>query len=160
MRIEKYETLTPKISTLPISGKLTNGANAPYQYYVTIELMIPEVISGDVLEVESTVQVTTEFTWNVMIARYLLVSSVSNNPAVGVRIERAMGENFDRNVHHKMVPAEGSYVVPDSWIGPMYVSQVMYAASTAALPGNFLTVNYGQLTVLRNTEAPLTPPES
>lgn len=157
MRIEKYESTSLKRTTLPITGKTSAGAIAPYQNYVCIEVVVPEVIPGDVLEVESTVQVTTEFTWNVMIARYLLVSDVSNNPAVGIRIERAMGENFDNNIHHKMVSAEGSFVVPAEWNGPVYISQVMYSASTAALAGNTLKVDYGQITVLRNTNSELTP---
>jgi hypothetical protein len=158
VRIEKYETTGLKRTSLPITGKTSTGTIAPYQNCVAIEVVVPEVIPGDVLEVESTVQVTTEFTWNVMIARYLLVSDVSDNPLVGTRIERPMGENFNNDIHHKMVSADGSFVVPEGWTGPVYVSQVMYTASTAAVAGNTLKVDYGQITVLRNTEAPLPEP--
>lgn len=151
MRIQRYETTTIARTALPITG-MTNGLVDAYNYNVAAELMIPEVCAGDTLQVDAVVQVTSTYTWDVMIGRYLNVATTPLQ-TVGTKIARPMGENFDKEIHHKMVPVFGTFVVPEAWSGPIYISEVMYTASSASTPGCTLKVDYAQITVSRFTES-------
>lgn len=108
------------------------------------------MIAGRIVHVDSTVQVTNDLGYNVMVCTYLLVSYVDGGEYApyGDRIQRAMGTNVTPDIHHRELHASGTFRAPHT--GVYEVTQMLYAASAYA-PDNYKSVkiDYADLTIVR-----------
>lgn len=134
------------VSSIPI----TKGT--PYNVNVVQSVFVPaEIKTGDILFATMECQVTTEHTYNVMVASGIHVVAAIDHVgnSSGFEIGERNGENINRDIHHKPVKKVGWWVADARYPNGRYFNQVLYSASTAASSGDRLTVNrdYGKCVV-------------
>lgn len=140
MHPEIVYTATPLVTTVPI----TTGS--PFFFRPCVRLVVDDLVPGDLLDVTSTVQVSSKFPHAVMVGRLLKASDTNDaTPSDGQVLSRPMATNISAQVHHLPVSTAGALKV--SRAGRHFVTQVLYSASTAASPGDVLPVDYAEMTV-------------
>lgn len=132
-----------KIAKLPVPV----SANERHKR-VIFSLAVPDLSSGDVLQVMSEFQVTNDLGFNVMCMTQIILAD-SEAAVSGTEITEANGRNVTPDAHHDSFPKVGSLTVTTT--GTRYVNVVAWCASSNATKGSSITVDadYGRLSILR-----------
>lgn len=134
---------------LLVDFPITTGS--PYQYYRAMQVLVTGVAAGDILEVWSHCQVTSEQNYDVMMASWLnLQTSPGHSADTDIaEITERTGQNFNGQAeHHFVVQNNGIWVAPQAYTN-VYANLWLYAASTAAQPNDRMKLDqdYGRLYV-------------
>lgn len=102
--------------------------------------------AGDTVLVTARGTVTTEQKFVVLVGNFLKVSTNKTNYDThdGTILERPMGGNIDRPMHHMPFSSSGAFVAPTD--GQWTFTLVGYAASIHATATTYLKVDYGMMT--------------
>jgi hypothetical protein len=125
-------------------------AHNPYRFTTLYSLKLPDLRRGDVVQAHCQFEVTNDLGFDVMLAHAMLIHRketvvVHRDQPEGRLLCEYAGENITPNMHHGFRTLMGSLSLEDD--GDGWVSVLIYAASSAAKPGNTLSVekNYGGL---------------
>ena len=145
MDIKTYTTQTPLVPDVTIT-------QYPERFYrPCVRIGVTDLQEGDVFVVLSSVQVTQEKYYRVMLGRYLQVGEETawDN---GTTIDRAMTTNIDRFIHHYPFATHGAYTVPSNVPQQLFFQQFMYSVTldeTNWKKNDKLVVDYACMTVVR-----------
>lgn len=120
----------------------------PYDRKVVYSIKLEDIKKGDILLCGVTSECTSEHHYNIQISGYIILGETQES-IEGEIIVPPFGGNVTRNEHHRPFTCTGTHEVKNK--KNKYVNFVMYAASTAANPNDFIVVenNYGRLYVIR-----------
>lgn len=125
-----------------VTPLLSVPTGSPYTFHVGAKLSV-DLEPGDYVQMWSHVQGTNDLGYNCMFARYLKESSTSNKlHTEGTLIATPMGINITPDAHHGMLEAQGDFLATESRTHNFLVC--VYAASTAADPGDKLWLHYAE----------------
>ena len=118
---------------------------------------------GDKLFVDSSFEVTTNLPYAAAVYRYLAISDSPPQPTIqttiyptsitvsGLVMGRPSGDNIDRKYSWtKRDTIVGWHeTISDATTNPIYISLILYTASSSAISGDYLTVlpGYGHICV-------------
>ena len=114
------------------------------------DVLISGCRAGDILSVTFSYQVTSELPYYVELCERVVLTQSADSIS-GDMICDEIGENFNRDIHHKSRQRCGLVQIPSN--GDWYVAAIVYAGgSSLSQPGDTINVNvgYAQLDVLRN----------
>lgn len=136
--------LSELVTSLPVTG---DGVR--YIKTVIYSQRLTNVKAGEIILVFSQFETTNDLGFNVMVASQVILAD-SSTEVTGTEITEASGFNVTPNMHHGKTLEVGTLVSPADY-AEKYVNVCVYAASTAASPGDAITVeqDYGRLSVLR-----------
>lgn len=131
------------VSSIPITGR-----GKPYKPVVVMSVDLGSIKNQSLIFATAEYQVTTPYTYNVMIASYLVLAD-SKTGTTGFEINERSGQNFNREEHHFRDTRVGWFAAKQAY-ARQYLNLVLYTASTAALSGHKMTVDkdYGRLSAL------------
>lgn len=114
--------------------------------WVAIQQQTLSLSAGDSVLVTARGQVTTEQKFVVLVGNFLKVSTSKTNLDTkdGILLERPMGGNIDRAMHHMAFSSSGAFIAPAD--GQYTFSLVAYAASIHAISSTYLKTDYGAMT--------------
>lgn len=132
-------------SELLTSIPITTGS--PYDYKILFSQEVADIQAGDVFDVSCEFQVNTSYSHNVMVASWLHATPSATDIAGGEVCE-ANGQNINLDIHHYARTRAGVWVAPANYASRFF-NLIIYSASTAASPGDELTVSqdYGRLAI-------------
>lgn len=130
--------------------KLAVTKKAPYQKTVILRIPVVDIVEGEMFMVFADAQVTSPYTYNVMLSSDLVL--IEADGAIREIVE-GQGQNFNNEEHHFSWPRHGTYVATSNKPGTNFFALRAWSASSAAGSGAKLTVDqdYGRLTVWRFT---------
>lgn len=131
---------------------ITKGA--PYRKTVIHRVAVIDIEPGEMFLVHADAQVTTPYTYNVMLASDLVL--MSDNGETVIEIGEGQGQNFNREEHHFNWVRIGSYTASIARTGRWWFCLRAWSASTAASSGHKLAVNsdHGRIVAWRFTPTP------
>jgi hypothetical protein len=131
-----------RVKTLPIIQ--------PYKKIAIFKTQLKNLSVGEKLFIHTDAQVTTPYTYNVMLA--CDIAMVLPNGTVLKELCEGQGQNFNKEEHHFNWPRIASFDV-DKAYPEVWILHRAWAASTAAASGHKLTVDQdaGRLTIWRFT---------
>lgn len=128
-----------------LTNRLYLSYSSGYRFEALYTIPLPTLYPGDLVEMHGTFEVTNPHKYNVMCARYLVIT---DNPKDihGIHVSEAAGRNVTRNMHHDVHQDFGTYKVTETMEGKHAV-MVAYAASSRAGPTNVIWVeqDYGRM---------------
>lgn len=141
--IEHYNS-GPK-SEMVYEIPLTTGK--PFYRNIAYQIAVENVKEGDLLVCNANAEVTSNNSYNILIATYIILTKQENDTE-GLIICPPYGGNITLNQHHIPIYTGGSVIVDGN--DYKYLTFVIYAASTAARPNDkvLLEPNYGRFYTL------------
>lgn len=143
--------------TIPCTYGAKNINNDPgsrYAYRVIYSVKLTDIKAGDLIHVVAQGEVTNDVgrdrgvkaMYNVMVADYLALGT-SDTDVSGLKIRAAMGMNTNPERHHEVVNSNCYYVFEQDF-SEVYVNNIYYCASTAAVKGDTLDIEkYGMMQI-------------
>lgn len=137
LTVQHLETTAELVTAIPISIG-SQPANSREVYGINL----PDLKVGDILQITSQVELTTPYTYNCMVGRYLKLGAISN-------VTKWCAENLIPAVHHGVYTTNRQYKITANMVAPR-LSLMMYAAAANALANQNLVVEqgYGHLDVV------------
>lgn len=136
--MQLLKTETEKTSSILINGPF-------YEVYAQAVTLA----AGDIIQVKAQSEVTNNYSYNIGVGRYLLIST---DPTAldGTRIAPAVMENCTPSEHHSVIISGGDWQTPVD--GVFYVKLIAYAVANSAQSGHTLRVEqgYGFLSIVRH----------
>lgn len=121
---------------------------SPYVFHPGVRLSF-WLDPGDVVQLVAHLEGTNDLGYNCMFARYMkehedVQDFLHDDP--GTLIATPMGLNISQDIHHGMLEVSGSFIASESRVHNFTVG--VYAASTAADPGDKLQLQYGEMSAV------------
>jgi hypothetical protein len=121
-----------RVSSLPIIGP-------PYKKVSLYKTQVLDLKVGEKFLIHTDGQVTTKYTYNVMLSTDIVLMSNDGNTIV--ELAEGQGQNFNKEEHHFNWPRIASLDVTVPRPGTWWICHRAWAASTAAGSGNTLVVD-------------------
>lgn len=133
--------------------------NNPRKFTRVTHVKIPHCLPNDVIDVDSLIEITSEFPLVEFSAGLILTPDATgtggivdyvgsqfkigqgHNPANGVWITKFPGKNVSLQTHHDFIPLSGKVIVPEGMSGTLYAAVIAYVWGPNYSPsGQYVTV--------------------